>query len=212
MNTKNNYPLSYMVCLIITGIGIGWLIGLSVSPVVSIVITSIMGSVVALIAAMSGLEKKGSDDNAGQWQVNPIPLAMLMIGLFFGSIAGISARNASWLGSDISAEIARWSKAGLTETGTGVTEEDLLLRLYHSQYPTDTQTISTPLPDVSTTSRTVLFAAVGPTECDSLYRSLTKSPDDFLDEIEKTEGLKKLPTIVNDSETLEKIITEVICP
>jgi hypothetical protein len=47
--------------LLIIGVGIGWLIGLSVSPVVSIVITSVAGSAAAIVVALSGLEGKLDD-------------------------------------------------------------------------------------------------------------------------------------------------------
>ena len=41
-----------------TGFGIGWLAGLSVSPVVSIVLTSITGIVATIIAALNGVKEE----------------------------------------------------------------------------------------------------------------------------------------------------------
>ena len=44
--------------LLATGLGIGWLTGLSVSPVVSIVITSVTGAAAAIVAALSVFKDK----------------------------------------------------------------------------------------------------------------------------------------------------------
>ena len=48
---SNRSKLLRYLGISVTGSGIGWLVGLSASPVVSIVITSITGSAAAIIAA-----------------------------------------------------------------------------------------------------------------------------------------------------------------
>ncbi len=122
--------------VLISGLGIGWLLGLSVSPVVSIVITSVAGVAVAIIAAISGLENKSSgligpdkrEIPASQRKISPWPLAMLVIGIVIGSRWGIMARNNSWYGSDLSIEIDKWVAGGLTK-------EEVVRRLFEDKYP-----------------------------------------------------------------------------
>lgn len=69
-----------IVALVVTGFGIGWLAGLSVSPVVSIVITSVTGSVATIVAALSGvkdelLDRETSPNTVRRWLrgVTPVP-------------------------------------------------------------------------------------------------------------------------------------------
>ncbi|MFZ4660329.1 MAG: hypothetical protein ACOYNY_25185 [Caldilineaceae bacterium] len=50
--------LGVITALVVTGFGIGWLAGLSVSPVVSIVLTMVTGSVATIIAALSGVKEE----------------------------------------------------------------------------------------------------------------------------------------------------------
>lgn len=44
----------------------------------------------------------------------------------------ILARNQSWLGSDVSSEITKWTNAGLTQAG--LTKEDIVLELFESRH------------------------------------------------------------------------------
>lgn len=132
----NPSKLMVVTCLGMTGFGIGWLIGLSVSPVVSIVITSITGAAAAVVAALSGLHDQYTDGNVSErpsaqplrWTVNPLPLALLMLGTVIGTLLGIPARNYNWLGSDLSAELQKWSAAGLDQ-------KEVARRLFEIQYP-----------------------------------------------------------------------------
>ena len=112
-----------VTCLLITGLGSAGLMGLSVSPVVSIVITSVTGSAAAIIAALSGLEEKSESAKRQQTKVNlSAPDGILVhcrsptgfVGILVGSMLGIRARNQSWLGSAVAGEITQWTSAGLT--------------------------------------------------------------------------------------------------
>jgi hypothetical protein len=57
------------------------------------------------------------------WDVNPLPLAALVVGLVGGSVLGIYARNNNLLGPDISIAIHKWSRAGIPE-------EEIVNRLF----------------------------------------------------------------------------------
>lgn len=126
---------SVATALVVTGFGIGWLAGLAVSPVVSIVITSVLGTVAAVVAVLSGLE---STSPAGEKTAtlrqflglhpNPWPVALLVIGITLGSVFGILARNYNWLGSDLSSELNKWARADLENNAVA-------LRIFELQYP-----------------------------------------------------------------------------
>ena len=235
--------------IIITGVGVGLLVGLSISPVVSIVITSVTGAAAAIIAAMSGLENKSKTRNDNnkqsnsdlQWNVNPIPLAMLVIGIVVGSISGICIRNQDLLGgSDLSSEIRQWTDAGLDQ-------QEVTRRLFESHYSyrgwlgtdidlsaevekwtkvglADREEIirrlfesTYPLDPILTANgaesktESVLFT-VGTSECDKLYKALARSNEKLVEELQKNEHLGNLPDIINDPQALERLVTEVICP
>jgi hypothetical protein len=108
--------------LMMIGFGIGWLMGLSVSPVVSIVITSVIGAAAALVAALSGLpdqpdnldESKAPQPQPIYRQVDPVPMAFLVVGLFLGSLLGVWVRTHNWLSAEPPSkftELAQWTQA-----------------------------------------------------------------------------------------------------
>jgi hypothetical protein len=114
-HTSLSKTITYLA-LLLTGAGIGWLAGLSVSPVISVIITSITGAAAALVAALAGLDAK-PDPAEGEMplrklpaNISPYPLAALIAGIVVGSIFGVRARNHHWLGSEISSEIAKWTQ------------------------------------------------------------------------------------------------------
>lgn len=183
--------------LLITGIGIGWLIGLSVSPVVSIVITSVTGSAAAVVAVLSGLEKER------QWSVNPWPLAVLIAGLVSGSMIGIEARNQDWLGRDITAEVNKWTAPDL-----GLPKTEVVNRIFEATYPAGGNKDA---PAGRTNpGNTVLFSGRIEDECVFLLARRTEELPGEL-EISGVAQLRKLPEIISDPPVLERVIKEVIC-
>jgi hypothetical protein len=104
-----------IIALVVTGFGIGWLAGLSVSPVVSIVITSVTGVAAAVVTALSGLKEDPVDPKVKERRRLPKievwPLAILLVGMLSGSTLGILARNNHLFGSDVTSEIQKWAAA-----------------------------------------------------------------------------------------------------
>lgn len=137
---RSNLSTASNLGLLIIGFGIGCLLGVSVSPVVSIAITSLTGAAASIIAALSGLQEKQSNPkesdkyqiSLSRWSVNPWPLAVLVIGIILGSIGGILARTHDILGANISAEITnevqKWTIVGLNE-------EEIERRLFELEHP-----------------------------------------------------------------------------
>ena len=102
-----------IAAFVVTGFGIGWLAGLSVSPVVSIVLTSVTGVAAAAVTALSGLkEETDQAESKVRWRLPRIevwPLALLIVGMLIGSTLGILARNYHLFGSDVTSEIQKWA-------------------------------------------------------------------------------------------------------
>lgn len=191
-----NVSRGTFISLLITGAGIGWLLGLAVSPVVASVITTVLGSAAAVIAGLSGVESQN------RIRVDPWPVAILVIGLLIGSITGIQARNQDWLGRDITTDIRRWKAAGLS-----LSEADIARRLFDNTYPVTGVESAGDSPVVK--SGTILFG-VGFDECinlramqgEALRQELLSSPN---------QQLRRIPSIIDDTTALEQLVMEVLC-
>lgn len=77
------------LCLV--GCGIGWLAGLSVSPVVSVVLSTLLGIAAGLLAVMKGA------DPANRSSIDAGPAAWLVVGIALAATMGIVARTHKWL-------------------------------------------------------------------------------------------------------------------
>lgn len=168
--------------LVVIGFGIGWLAGLSVSPVLSIVMNGVIGIAAAVITVLTGLKEftvkeqsdsqsenqkspdthnKQSESSEGdqedsyttvvqseqekilsRWQIDPLPVALLVLGIFLGTNVGIWVRNHNLFGVDettalsqklknettaLSLELEKWSAIGLDRTYVA-------RRLFEAQY------------------------------------------------------------------------------
>ncbi len=113
--------------LVVTGFGIGWLAGLAVSPVVSIVITSVTGVAAAVVTALSGIKEESDEAITKERKRLPKfevwPLAILLFGMVIGSTLGIFARNNHLFGSDVTSELKKW-------TDVDVPKEAVMERLF----------------------------------------------------------------------------------
>lgn len=152
----------------------GWLAGLSTAPVIAIIITSLVGSISALVAGAAGIQGTGVMqrstlfEEARALRVNPAPLALLVTGLLIGSSVGIVARSHNWLGVGLEAQIRQWTDLGLDRA-------DVVQRYFsNASGPT---TVNTPAPSHVDT---VLFSSVG-TECRRLLALDTRELPAALD-------------------------------
>jgi len=125
-------------CLFLSGTAIGWLVGLSASPTIQLVITSILATVGGIVGTLAGIERTQTKaDTQGEPEapkhikavkITPVPMALLLIGLIPGSILGLKARTHEWFGADPDALIARWNN-------TGLSKEEIAQRLFDQLYP-----------------------------------------------------------------------------
>lgn len=127
--------------LLIIGIGLGWLVGLSVSPVLYIILGSVIALVAGAVGALVGLHQdygvkneSGSDNQSKLLNsrkkaisISPLPLAMLMLGIGIGACAGIYARTNDLFGPNPQRFAQKWS-------GTGLDEKSIQQRLFDQLY------------------------------------------------------------------------------
>jgi hypothetical protein len=103
-----------LIAIGLSGIGLGWLTGLSASPVISIVLTSVFAVATGVITALSSIDQpkdgqtKGPLHRADAW-----PVAVLLLAIVFGSMVGIRARVNEWIGDSPSRIARRWRSEGL---------------------------------------------------------------------------------------------------
>lgn len=208
---ESRVELSSYLATALVGGGIGWLIGLSVSPVVSQVLAALLGLVATLITALSGLQKPDSNSADNQtflnYRVSPWPLAALMIGLVIGSIVGIYARNGIWFGSEVSAEARKWSNAGLD-----MPQNELAAHLFEAQYPTDGQSPSQPISNSNQQSAGLAGAAHSSEQCVTLRNAVARSNDALLVEtLAEFELFQHVPNHNIDTELLKRLVKEILC-
>jgi hypothetical protein len=83
---------------------VGFLAGLSISPVTGIVLSSVCAIVVGATSSLAGLDKNASAEdsthpNHSGVGLNPVPVAFLMLGIVAGSVGGILTRTHDCLGT-----------------------------------------------------------------------------------------------------------------
>jgi hypothetical protein len=138
--------ISHGLALICSGLAVGWMIGLSVSPVIQGVITALISVIVGVVGVVAGIEglrdrvSGEGDETDGvespppkrrrseSLDVSPWPVACLVAALAVGASLGAMARVGDWLAPDPSLLAARWTKTGLTEA-------ERVRRLFEHSFP-----------------------------------------------------------------------------
>jgi hypothetical protein len=143
-----------LVSLLVIGLSVGWLMGLSVSPVVQTVVGVVITSAAAIVGALAGVSMKTATSDASDQAteedsarrlnaasaarsyvagsktlaINPSPLALLLFGMILGSLVGVCARTNGWLGPNPDRIASRWSD-------TDLTKQEIKRRLFDQVYP-----------------------------------------------------------------------------
>jgi hypothetical protein len=115
---------SFAVAL--SGLAIGWIAGLSVSPVVSSILAALLGIGVAVVAALAGVrtsrpQARTDEENANSKTfdptavVDPVPIAVFTVFVAIGASFGLYARSNYWLApSPFEAVVNQWISLGKT--------------------------------------------------------------------------------------------------
>ena len=137
-------------CLLVSGFGLGWLVGLSVSPVVQTVLASLIALVVSLSTALAGLrtgDTQKEDEVSTNSSVNapprrnltwrlpdfldPLPVMFMVVGLACGASVGVYGRANNWLGARSNIYVEEWKE-------TGLSAKEITTRVFDLLYPPTT--------------------------------------------------------------------------
>jgi hypothetical protein len=136
------------------GFGLGWIMGMSVTPVTQTVVAAIIALAVAVANALIGLRaeteapagvvdpKKPADPDKPR-RVTPLPFGSLLIGLAAGSAVGIWSRTHDVLGPDLDARILEWK-------ATKYADSLIARRLFDRTYPPLTKDNAAPKGEAAT--------------------------------------------------------------
>jgi hypothetical protein len=199
----------FIIIFLVAGFGLGWLAGLSISPIISIIISSLTGVTTAIIAGLSGLasnsvDEKERDNNErrvpiSRQQVNPLPIVCFIIGLCLGANTGIYARTNAWFGTSNDKIIEEW-------TNRGFKYDVVALRLFNREYPADNAITreSDLLPVLFTTSGSECQNILNDKADESLINDMKSSTIKIFEDLANDEELSKNP------EFLKKVV-EILC-
>jgi hypothetical protein len=131
--------------LIAIGLSIGWMMGMSVSPVVQTILTSVIAVVVSMLSLLMGVPPKTKTPVA-LW-----PIALFMVTMVLGSAGGVFTRTNDLLGPRPGVVAWRW--------GGNNVDSLIIARSLMASFITSTTQTST-----NTNQRTaVLFGVIKPT-------------------------------------------------
>lgn len=141
-------------CLFLSGLGLGWLVGLSASPVIQTILTSLVAVVVSILSALAGLYPSGSSGEQGEpreaeagtpraqrgWKslptiLDPVPVTSMVLGLALGASVGVYARANDWLAARTNYYVAEWKD-------TGLSPKEITTRVFDSLYPPPTPSVT----------------------------------------------------------------------
>lgn len=165
------------LCLFISGLGVGYIMGMSISQVVGIVLTSLITLIVSLSSALAGIKVNTSGGGSPQEKepkhqridVNPIPLMALIVGIAFGCTFGIWVRTHQWLGdlnTGTHEQITSQPLDPMKSAGeTGVSENDVSGR---NKVASSKMHKQKPISKTNNDVRTGVLYSVTANECDEL--------------------------------------------
>ena len=151
-------------CLLVSGLALGWLVGLSASPVIQTILASLIAVVVSITGALAGLSSSDADKESGSSSeatenapkpsnvqkrlpalLDPMPVMLMVVGLACGASIGIYARTNDWLGARTNSLVEEWKD-------TGLSSKEITTRVFDSLYPpptpvkSETQDTANPTP------------------------------------------------------------------
>jgi hypothetical protein len=95
---RTRFALLQAVCVFIIGASIGWLAGLSLSPVIATILNSVLSVGTGLVVGLHSLSSQNTDDRAVGHDVDVRPVALFTLGIAVAASLGIVARTHSLFG------------------------------------------------------------------------------------------------------------------
>jgi hypothetical protein len=137
---RNKVSFVTSVCLAVAAASVGWLIGLSTSPVLHVIVGSVVALVLSVVCSFAGVQLRTvpteEHSNADSMPhgppktgttVNPLPIAIFSLRLALGATVGIVARTNELFGPNVGKFVRRWQ-------GVGLSDAELKRRLFDQLY------------------------------------------------------------------------------
>lgn len=204
------------LAFVIIGLGIGTLAGLSVSPVLSIILTSLVATAATLTAVLGGYQQ--NDTPKTKHPVNALPLAVLVFSIMAGGALGMYTRISlsRRLGADVRAEALRPPSSQQMQTilqewaDLGQDENVVKSKVFEIYMGSAATTLSSQAEQSLPATQAVLYsAAVTVDECQRMENALADELRNTMRRSGSTE-LREIATLVDDPVVL-RLITEVVC-
>lgn len=104
MRTFRSSSAGNVLALLMCGLGVGWLLGLATTPVLNIVLTSVIAALGAVTVVLMRMPKDANSEErsaasfrrGAPFSTTAAPLAVVIFGLSVGAPAGLAAREYRW--------------------------------------------------------------------------------------------------------------------
>lgn len=201
-----------LLALVFCGLSLGWLMGMSVSPMVKDVLTALLAVVTTLLMALAGLSgnKQTENDNSLIERLrsfDALPVGVFLIFLALGSAGGVFARTNDLLGPNPNVLAWRWGLAA-NDTVRLQLRKSLINRRFPVRSGATTAQTSTVSPD----ERSVLFASVG--DAKSFCESIETANGDEL-RVKMLKHIARIEQQLKNSPFVEDTLTKIkarLCP
>jgi hypothetical protein len=120
-------PVLTGTSILIGGLGLGWIMGLSVSPVVQTVIAALIAFAVAVATALVGI-RSAPQSPPNNPIITPAPFGLLMVGIAIGCTLGVWIRTHDSLGPNLTDRVAQWKS-------TSYADSLIARRIFNRTYP-----------------------------------------------------------------------------
>jgi hypothetical protein len=140
--------ISNFVVIVLIGMSIGWLTGLSSSSLFSVAMPVLLTLIASALAAFRMINQPAADAPPA---ISIYAVAILAIGLAGGTSLGTMARLGDWLAPDPERIIARWNRWSAI-----IPHDDVVRRVYERTL-TDPYRVNRPAPPPTTTDRDIVL-------------------------------------------------------
>ena len=123
-----------ILSLLFCGFSIGWLMGLSASPIIQTVVGSLLAVITSVLTLLSGVQegemKEKITNKLGN--INIFPLSVFLIGLSVSATLGIYARTNDWFGINPKSFKHKWELKDKDSSG-------IIEALYNELHPQESK-------------------------------------------------------------------------
>jgi hypothetical protein len=156
--------------MILSGLAIGWIVGLAASPVLHLVVSTMITLIAGVASLLVGMDlsKQPNQSEAisdkpreltmshlKRSRIDSLPMAVLLVGMATGASIGVLARANEWLGANPDIIVNKWSS-------TGYSKEEISRRVFDDIYPTASNRLSNPVASPTVALSTVDLSSPTP--------------------------------------------------